>query len=223
MQQFDYFAILAGPPTMSKEIIMQRSCTLLAIGFALLVGLPVAQAAPVLYTATLAGANENPPAASPGTGTTSVTIDTTAHTLRVASTFSGLTSNTTASHIHCCAVPPTNAGVATSTPSFVGFPLGVTSGSMDQTYDMTLAATWNAAFIAANGGTPAGAEAALAAGLTSGRAYLNIHTAGFPGGELRGNLFLPAVATPALSDWVMGVLALLLAASAWVAIYKRRA
>ena len=167
---------------------MQQPCRLLVIGFALLVGLPAAQAA--TYTATLAGANENPPNVSPGTGFTTITIDTAVHTLRVVSTFSGLTSNTTASHIHCCAPPPTNVGVATMTPSFVGFPLGVTSGSMDQTYDTTLSGTWNAPFVAANGGTQAGAEAALAAGLAAGQAYLNVHTVNFPGGELRGNLVL---------------------------------
>jgi hypothetical protein len=207
---------------------MRRPSTILAIGFALLVGLPTAQAAPVLYTATLAGASENPAVASPGTGATNVTIDTTAHTLQVITSFTGLTSNTTASHIHCCAVPPTNAGVATTTPSFVGFPLGVTSGSMNQTYDMTLAGSWNAAFITANGGTPATAEAALAAGLAAGQAYHNIHTVNFPGGELRGNLAAqvvgpPPIGTPTLSDWVLGVLALLLAAAAWVAMRKRAA
>ena len=113
---------------------MERLATLSAIGFALLIGLPTAEAAPVIYTATLAGASEKPSAASPGTGSTTVTIDTAARTLRVVSNFSGLTSNTTASNIHCCAVPPTNAGVATTTPSVVSFPQGVTSGSMDQTY-----------------------------------------------------------------------------------------
>jgi hypothetical protein len=55
-----------------------------------------------------------------------------------------------------------------------------------------MASSWNPAFIAANGGTPAGAEAALAFGMTTGRAYLNIHTTTFPAGEIRGFL----VATP---------------------------
>ena len=69
-----------------------------------------------------------------------MTIDDAAFTMRVESTFSGLTGITTASHIHCCtAVASTGtAGVATQTPSFVGFPLGVTSGTFDSTFDMTL-------------------------------------------------------------------------------------
>jgi len=36
---------------------------------------------------------------------------------------------------------------------------------MDETYDLTLASSWNPAFITAWGGTPAGAEAKLASGL----------------------------------------------------------
>jgi hypothetical protein len=100
---------------------MQRTVRLLAVGFALLLGLPSVQAATFTYSATLSGANENPVVASPGTGNTVVTLNTTAHTLRVQATFSGLTSNTTAAHIHCCVAPPMNAGVATTTPSFTGF------------------------------------------------------------------------------------------------------
>ena len=66
--------------------------------------------------------------------------------------------------------------MATQTPSFIGFPLGVTSGTYSNIYDTTLASTYRAAFITANGGTVAGAEAALFAGLLAGQAYFNIHT-----------------------------------------------
>ena len=102
--------------------------------------------------------------------------------------FSGLTGNVTASHIHATVVPPsTTAGVATQTPTFTGFPSGVTSGSYDNTFDLTQAASFNAAFVTANGGVPA-AETALAAALGNGLSYLNIHTTAFPGGEIRGFL-----------------------------------
>lgn len=147
---------------------------------------PVAQAQ--VYRMTLVGANENPPVNSPGTGTAVITVNTATHEMHVVSTFSGLVAPTTASHSHCCAAPTANAGVATTTPSFVGFPLGVTSGSMDRVYDTTLAGSWNAAFITANGGTTAGAEAAFVAGANAGLAYLNIHSSTFPGGEIRGTL-----------------------------------
>lgn len=159
-------------------------------------GLATAEAAPITYGATLSPLAENPPVAgSAGTGTATVTIDTVAHTLRVQATFSGLTGITTAAHIHCCAPPTGNAPVATQLPSFVGFPLGVTFGSYDTLFDTTQASTWNINFINANGGTPLGAEAALASALAAGLAYFNIHTTFAGGGEVRGNL--AAVAEPA--------------------------
>jgi len=80
------------------------------------------------------------------------------------------------------------------TATFPGFPLGVTSGSYDQTFDMLLLSSYNAPFVTANGGTAASAEAALFAGISAGESYLNIHTNAFPGGEIRG--FLVAVPEP---------------------------
>jgi len=170
---------------------------LLAVGLGL--ASPLAGAA-VIYTTALSGAAESPPNASPGTGFAEVTIDALAHTMRVEVSFSSLTGNTTASHIHCCTAVAGvgNIGVATQLPTFAGFPLGVTSGSYDHLFDLTDLASWNAAFVAAHGGTAAGAEAALLAGLDDGRAYLNVHTTAFPGGEIRGFLQVPEPATLAL-------------------------
>lgn len=177
---------------------MQHVARLAVLSAALLIA-PVSHAIPLTYSAQLSGPAENPSNASPGTGFGTVVIDTDANTLRVIASFSGLTGTTTAAHIHCCIAPPGNVGVATQTPSFIGFPLGVSAGSYDQTFDTTLAATFNPAFITAQGGTPAGAEAALAAGLEAGQAYLNIHTNLFPGGEIRGFLLrVPEPATLAL-------------------------
>src|SRR5258706_11417466 len=106
---------------------MQRCHRLLAFGFALAMIAPIAQAALITTTTTLSGANENPMNGSPGTGTGFAILDTSSHSLRVVVTFSGLVAGTTASHIHCCIAPPGNAGVATTTPYFAGFPIGVTS------------------------------------------------------------------------------------------------
>lgn len=179
--------------------------TLVVAAFALLAGISDARAE--VYRVTLSGANENPPVASPGVGTAIVTINNTTHELRVVSTFSGLVAGTSASHIHCCAVPPANAGVATTTPSFVGFPLGVTSGSFDRTYLMTQSGTWNPAFVTANG-TIAGAEATFVAGVAAGRSYLNIHSTTFPSGEIRGTLVQQTFAgNAALSPRAQGVAA----------------
>jgi hypothetical protein len=150
-------------------------------------------AVPIEYIADLNGASEEPPNASPGTGSAQVVIDTVAHTLYVHVEFQDLLEPTTASHIHAAtAVPGTgNAGVATTTPTFTGFPSGVTSGTYDHTFDMTLAGSYNPAFVTAHGGTLAGAETALAAALADGKAYLNIHTTFRPGGEIRGFLNEP--------------------------------
>ena len=57
---------------------------------------PSLSAQPIRFTATLAGANENPPVASSGTGTGVVTLDPVSHTMRVQVTFAGLSGTTTA-------------------------------------------------------------------------------------------------------------------------------
>ena len=158
---------------------------------------PAANAVPIEFTATLNGPSESPPNASPGTGFAEVDFDITANTMRVRVDFTGLTSGTTASHIHCCTTVPFTgtAIVATTTPTFPNFPLAVTSGHYDQTFDMTLSSSYNSAFIAAVGGSVAAAETTLFNGLFAGTEYLNIHTTAFPGGEIRG--FLSPVPEPA--------------------------
>lgn len=167
---------------------------------AVLLTVPVANATILTYEANLSGLNENPPVASPGTGEVTVKYDDLAQTLWIEAVFSDLVGTTTAAHIHCCAATPqNNAGVATTTPSFLGFPLGVTAGTFNTLLDLTAASSWNPAFITANGGTAAGAEARLAAGLAAGEAYFNIHTSFAGGGEIRGNLAaVPEPATVAL-------------------------
>lgn len=142
----------------------------------------------IIYTATLNGASEDPPTGSPGTGIATLTLNTILETLIVDVTFSGLTGASTAALIHCCtAVAGSgNASVASAVPSLPGFPLGGTSGSFDMTFDLTSPSFYNPAFVTAEGGTPAAAETALTTGLADGLAYFNIHTADFPGGEIRG-------------------------------------
>ncbi|HNE00787.1 MAG TPA: CHRD domain-containing protein, partial [Plasticicumulans sp.] len=113
-----------------------------------------AQAIPINYVATLSGAAEAPPNASAGTGSAHVVIDTDAHTYAIHFDFSGLTGTTTAAHIHGPTASPGTgtAGVMTTTPAFPGFVTGVSSGSYDQLFDMTVASTFNPAFVTAQGG-----------------------------------------------------------------------
>ena len=62
------------------------------------------------------------------------------------------------------------------------------SGDYDMVFDTTQASTYNPAFVTANGGSVAAAEAALFAGIAAGEAYFNIHTSLHPAGEIRGFL-----------------------------------
>jgi hypothetical protein len=156
----------------------------------------------VMYNVILTGPNESPPNASPGTGTATVGINATTHQLSVSLNFSGLLGTTTACHIHAATsvAGSGTAGVATLTPYFPGFPAGVTSGTLSCTLDETLSTSWNSAYVTANGGTTASAEAALFAAIAAGKAYLNIHTTTVPGGEIRGFL-LPAPLPTQPSTW----------------------
>jgi hypothetical protein len=160
-----------------------------------------AQGTITIYTANLNGSSESPPNASPGIGTAIVTIDDVANTMGVQVTFSGLLGTTTASHIHAPTPTPFTgtAGVATTTPTFAGFPLGVTSGTYSNILDLLMTSSYNPAYVTANGGTAAGAEAALLSSIASGQAYLNIHTSVVPGGEIRGFL----VAVPEPGSWAL--------------------
>jgi hypothetical protein len=171
-----------------------------------------AQAHETVYQASLLGASETPAAATPGIGLATITIDFDLLTMRVEASFSGLLGNVTAAHIHCCTASPAigNVGVATPTPSFVAFPTGVKSGNYDHTFDMSLSSSYNSAFITAKGGTVSSAFNALVTGLDSGKAYFNVHTTAFTGGEVRA--LLSPVPEPTTTGLALGGMALVLAA-----------
>ncbi len=145
-----------------------------------------AQAAVFDYVVTFSDAGEaNPSPTATGSGT--VSYDNVAHSLTLSASFSGLLGTVTQSHIHTSATPFSGSGgIAVTSPSLPGFPTGVTSGTYNNTLDLTLASSFNATFLANNGGTPASAEAAFATALAQGRAYWNIHSTFGAGGEIRG-------------------------------------
>jgi hypothetical protein len=174
---------------MNKALHLLGAIVIVAIFFG------PAKADTLVFTTTMTGSQEVPPTGSPGIGSALVTIDTVTNLMTVNVSFAGLVSPTTIAHIHCCAPPGGIAPPATMVPSFTGFPVGVTTGTYFQTFDLTLASTYNPAFIAASGGTVAGAQAAFTTGLLNGLAYFNIHTSQFPNGEIRGQL--QAVPEPA--------------------------
>ena len=179
-----------------KIVRMFRSVVWMAIMSAAMLSVFSARATIYVFDANLDGPSESPPNASPGTGFAQVTFDDVANTMNVDVTFSGLLGPSTASHIHAATLNPGTgtAGVATTTPYFAGFPIGVTSGTYNNTLDMTQASSYNSAFITASGGTVALAESALLTALLNDEAYLNIHSTVFGGGEIRG--FLVQVPEP---------------------------
>lgn len=151
-------------------------------------------------------------AGATGSGTVQVTFDTLAQTLAISSSWSGLSGTTTVAHIHCCtAVPGTGTvGVAVTPGTLPGFPVGVTGGTYATVLDLSLTSTYTGGFLTFGGGSAAGASAALLAGMQSGRAYFNVHTSTYPGGEIRG--FLTAVPEP--GTWALLLVGFALAGGA---------
>ena len=169
---------------------MKKQLTML--GLALLLGVSMLSASPMPFYAVF-----SPEGLGAGSGTGYFEFDADANTLLIDVDFSGLSGTTTVAHIHCCVTTPGtgNAGVAVTPTTLPGFPTGVTSGSYMITLDLTSASTYTTGFL--NGATPAdpgGAEARLLQGILDGKAYFNIHTNLFPGGEIRG--FLAPVPEP---------------------------
>jgi hypothetical protein len=196
----------AGNP--AEENPMKKTLTLAAL---LMAG--AAEAAVTVFTGSFG------PEAIGATGSGALTLvhDSTAHSLQIDATFGGLSGTTTVSHIHCCTAVPNagTAGVALATAGTLpGWPVGVTSGSYSQLIDLTLTENFNAAFLAASGGTADASEVRLISNLQSGNAYFNIHSTTFPGGEIRA--FVTVVPEP-------GAMALMLAGVSLVARRRQTA
>ena len=110
--------------------------------------------------ATLDGKSEVPPNASAGTGTADIDYDAASKKLSWKVTYSGLSGPATAAHFHGPAEAGKNAGVAVAIPNAASSPAEGSATLTD----------------------------AQAADLTSGKYYVNIHTAANPGGEIRGQV-----------------------------------
>jgi CHRD domain/PEP-CTERM motif len=127
-----------------------------------------ARAGLIALTASLDGAQETPPNASPGTGSAALILDDVNRTLITAVTFADLTGPTpqagTISAIYLG--PPGIAGPILH--PFATAPSGVRSGSFTD--------IWT------------GLTAANIAALETGGTYINIVTTAFPAGEIRGQI-----------------------------------
>lgn len=111
-----------------------------------------------LMSATLSGAKEVPPNGSSGSGVAAIKLD--GDTLSWVITYSGMSGPVTGAHFHGPAAANANAGVIVPFAGSLGSPI---SGSQKLT-------------------------APQIAGLRSGLWYVNLHTAAFPGGEIRGQV-----------------------------------
>ncbi len=145
-----------------------------------------AKADTLTFFTHMAGSNEVPSNLSPATGTSEVIVNGNLMTVTV--TWNGLIGgNPSAAHIHCCTPVGTNVGVAVGYPGFPTTP----SGTYTHVFDLTDSSIYTSGFLNGfGGGTAAGAQAALIAGMMNGQAYSNIHNNQFPGGEIRGQLAL---------------------------------
>ncbi len=135
---------------------------------AALIGAAPALAATEHFHAVLLGASETPPTGVAGAGMLDATLDTASHTLTYTLTFSGLTGPATMAHFH----GPAAAGVAA----------GVQVAIRDKANPGQAAALTS----------PVNAQAILTVDqqgqLEGGLWYVNVHSAQYPKGELRGQV-----------------------------------
>ena len=129
----------------------------------LALGATIALAGPALadkMKATLDGKSQVPPNTSAATGTADIDYDPASKKLSWKVTYSGLSGPATAAHFHGPAEAGKNGGVAVAIPNATSSPVEGSATLTD----------------------------AQAADLTSGKYYVNIHTAANPGGEIRGQV-----------------------------------
>ena len=150
------------------------------------------------YRANLTGPGEAPPNSSPGTSM--VTIDLSGTNLTIDAPFRDLVAPTTVAHIHCCTTQAFN-GAAPPAIGLADFPVGVQSGTYSHSYSLSDTATYEPAFLAANGGTASSAASALVNAMNANEAYVNIHSSAYPNGEIRG--FLVAAPIPEPAEWML--------------------
>lgn len=162
-----------------------------------------AQAEGAFTRAVASGQLEAPPNASPGSSVATFEFD--GNIMRAEVPFRDLLAGTTMAHIHCCTTDAFT-GIAPIAIPFPDFPLGARGGSYSHAFDLSDASTYDPNFLAAFGGTPASASAALLDAIGDNTAYLNIHTTQFPAGEIRG--FLVAAPIPEPATWGMLVVGL---------------
>jgi hypothetical protein len=138
----------------------------------------------VQLRAALRGLNEVPPNTSMAAATLRATLDENAQTITFTLDYQNLTAAPGAAHVH---FGPTrvNGGV------MVFFCGGGGQAACPTTTSGTVTGTIAAANVVgpAAQGIPAGDFADVVRAIRTGNSYANMHTATFPGGEIRGRVF----------------------------------
>ena len=130
---------------------------------------------PTTYTATLAGYNEIDPVVTSANGEATVTLD--GMMLTVAGTFADLSSAYAASHIHL-------GGPGENGPVVIPLNANVNADDLGGTFE-TGANTFDLSTLT----YPEGVDAdAVVSAIADGDVYVNVHTANFPAGEIRGQV-----------------------------------
>lgn len=137
------------------------------------------------WSTVLSGTNEVPVNASAGTGSGTFVLNDAQTSFHFHITYSGLSANRTAAHIHNAA-----AGVNGSVKRTIAGPGGEYpgAGGTSDTFDGDWTTTQSSEALTAT----------QVAQLLAGKWYVNIHTDNFPAGEIRGQI-APDVATPTRS------------------------
>lgn len=118
--------------------------------------------------------------------------------LLVQGQFAGLLSLTTTAEVRCCTANPFQgvASAALILDASRGFPAGVPAELFASFFNLANPGSYTPGFLAAHGGTAAGAFEALINGFNAGLAQVVIQTTGAPGGEIGGTV-LALVPEPA--------------------------
>ncbi len=124
-----------------------------------------------MYAATLTGAREVPAAVTPASGTATFVLTGTTVTYTVSTT--GFSSSLTVGHVHL-------GGAGETGPVIVPFSIIAQSGTVATgVVNVGVPVTYGNVTISGD---------SLLHLFENGKAYVNLHTAGFPGGEIRGQV-----------------------------------
>jgi hypothetical protein len=137
-----------------------RSSLLAVLAMGAILSAAGALAEVVHFTAKLNGASETPPRDTKGTGAADVTLDTVTKVLSWKVEYAGLTGPATMAHFHGPAAPGTAAGITVPLTGDMASPIKGSATITDGQIGDLRGGLW----------------------------YINIHTAKYPPGEIRGQV-----------------------------------